>query len=374
MCETLAMNTEGTKRLVGVVPGSLVSGAESVLLRDVIAARDAGWHIRVACSDGPFVVKLQERGVERIKIPDLRLRDGNRLVAFVWAAASALIAAIALRRKLESGDIILANSINVLPATALISGRHRVVYFGHDVLIRRDRLALLKLLRRSVFIAVAVSDAVARTIRSAGIPTKVIHNGTAWPVRPSTPQDRSVPPTIGIAAVITPWKGHHVLLDAFALLQHQDAHLEIMGGVAPKDAQYAAELRERTLRADLRGRVIFLGHVDTPLDRMRSWTIAVLPSTDPEAGPLTALEAMSVGVPVVGTDHGGMVEVMGSAGILVPPGDARSLATAIDRLLGDRELCAQCGDAGPRQIVAHKLTLADHESRMLDLFDSVAAG
>lgn len=366
------MNPDRHKRLVGVVPGSLVSGAESVLLRDVLAARAAGWNISVACSDGPFVDKLRAADVDRIKIPDLRLRDGNRLIAFVWASISACIAAIALRRSLQRGDIILANSINVLPATAFLSRRHPVIYFGHDVLIRRDRLALLKLLRRSITLAVAVSEAVARTIRSVDIPTTVIHNGTAWPVRSAVAADRSMPPTIGIAAVITPWKGHHVLLEAFAQLGHHDARLEIMGGVAPKDAAYAEELRQRITQPDLLGRVAFLGHVEAPLDRMRSWTIAVLPSTDPEAGPLTALEAMSVGVPVVGTDHGGMVEVMGVAGLLVPPNDAKALAAAIDRLLGDELLRDQCAQAGPQQIVEHKLTLADHESRMLDAFDKVA--
>ena len=166
---------------MGVVPGSLVSGAESVLLRDIIGARDAGWRVRVACSDGPFVDRLNLEGVERVAIPDLRLADGHRGLAFARAAVNAVRAAVALRRALHPGEVILANSINVLPATALVSRGHRVVYFGHDVLIRRDRVALLKLVRRSVHIAVAVSEAVARTIRTTGVPTTVIHNGTAWP-------------------------------------------------------------------------------------------------------------------------------------------------------------------------------------------------
>ena len=378
VCATLAAMQTGSeatipsaaKQILGVVPGSLVSGAESVLLRDCLAARDAGWEVRIACSDGPFVQRLAAEGVERVAIPDLRLGDGNRATAFARALANAARAAIKLRRTLHDGELVIANSINVLPATAAVAKTHRVIYFGHDVLIRRDRLALLRALRRRVHIAVAVSDTVARTIRSVGIPTTVIHNGTAWPVAPAPEPPVGSTPVIGIAAVLTPWKGHSVLLEALSLMQHTEAKLEIMGGTPPKEAGYADELLARSQRHDLAGRVAFLGHVDTPLERMRTWTVVVLPSTDPEAGPLTALEAMSIGVPVVGTDHGGMVEVMGEAGLLVPPSDAHALAMAVDRLLDDHELQRRCRAAGPQQIITHRLTLADHEARMLEIFDA----
>ncbi len=353
---------------MGVVPGSLVSGAESVLLRDFVAARDAGWKVRIACSDGPFVERLAREGIERVAIPELRLAEGNRNMAFARALVNAVFAARILKRDLRPGELVVANSINVLPATSLIARNHRVIYFGHDVLIRRDRLALLKMLRHRVHLAVAVSEAVARTIRPTDIPTQVIHNGTAFPVDPAPPPVEGEVPIIGIAAVLTPWKGHSVLLEALSRMQNQDAILEIMGGVPPKEEPYAAALRRRATQPDLAGRVRFLGHIERPLDRMRSWSIAVLPSTDPEAGPLTALEAMSIGVPVVGTDHGGMVEVMGEAGLLVPPSDPDALAVAVDRLLQDGELHERCRAAGPRQIAAHRLTLADHEHRMLDVF------
>ncbi len=378
LCATLeAMQTGSSsassipaKRLLGVVPGSLVSGAESVLLRDCLAAQRAGWEVRIACSQGPFVQRLANEGVERVSIPDLRLREGNRVIAFGSALINAANAAIKLRRSLRPGELVVANSINVLPATAAVAKSHRVIYFGHDVLIRRDRLALLKALRRRVHLAVAVSDTVARTIRPTGIPTTVIHNGTAWPVAAAPEPAPDAPPVIGIAAVLTPWKGHSVMLEALSLMTHKEAVLEIMGGTPPKETAYADALHQRSQRGDLAGRVAFLGHVDRPLDRMRTWTVVVLPSTDPEAGPLTALEAMSIGVPVVGTDHGGMVEVMGDAELLVPPSDSQALAAALDRLLDDPELQHRCRTAGPQQILAHHLTLADHEAQMLEIFDA----
>lgn len=360
---------DAPRRVIGIVPGSLVSGAEAVLLRDLAAARRAGWEVRVACSDGPFVDRARAAGIARIAIPDLRLDDGHRALAFARLARRAVAAGRVLRRALRPGEVVLANGLNVLPATAFVARTHRVVYFGHDVLIRQDRLALLRAVRRRVHLAVAVSDAVARSLAPARIPTVVVHNGTAWPVAPAPHPDRDAPPVIGIAAVVTPWKGQHVLLDALALVHHPTARVEIMGGTAPKDDPYASSLRARAGRSDIAGRVAFLGHVDAPLDRMRTWTITVLASVDPEAGPLTALESMSIGVPIVGTNHGGMTEVMGDAGVLVPPADPTALAAAIDRLLADRDLWERCREAGPRQIVADRLTLADHERRMIELLD-----
>ena len=61
---------------------------------------------------------------------------------------------------------------------------------------------------------------------------------------------------------------------------------------------------------------------------------------------------MSVGVPVVGTDHGGTSEVLGDAGLLVPPRDPVAMAAAIERLLAEPDLRRRCADAGPRTVAA----------------------
>ena len=144
-----------------------------------------------------------------------------------------------------------------------------------------------------------------------------------------------------------------------------------MGAAPPKDRVYEAELRIAAARAPLQGRVHFLGFVADPLARMRTWTVAVVASTEPEAGPLVALEAMSIGVPVVATDHGGVREVLGDAGLLVTPGDPGALANAIDQLLDDADLYARCRAAGPRRIVDEHLTQAEHEQRFVGALDEL---
>jgi glycosyltransferase involved in cell wall biosynthesis len=76
--------------------------------------------------------------------------------------------------------------------------------------------------------------------------------------------------------------------------------------------------------------------------------VGVVPSITPDAFPTVALEAMTAGVPVVGSRVGGLPEAVadGESGILVAPGDASQLAAALDRVLGDAELRARLGASG----------------------------
>ncbi|HEY1740562.1 MAG TPA: glycosyltransferase family 4 protein [Acidimicrobiia bacterium] len=360
---------EHGRNLLGVVPGSFVSGAELLLLRDLDAARSAGWGVRVACSDGPLVERLAASGIERVTIPDLRLGEGPRPLAAARLAGTTLGAARAMRRGRRPSELLLVNGVNALPAAVLARRGRPVVLFAHDVLVRRDRLTLARIARRAVRGAIAVSDATAQPLRALGLNVMVTRQGTEWPVPPAQPS--AEPVRIGIAAALSEWKGHRVVFDAVRAMQHREVALEVMGAAPPKDRVYEAELRIDAARDPLQGRVHFLGFVADPLARMRTWTIAVIASTDPEAGPLVVLEAMSIGVPVVATDHGGAREVLGDAGTLVPPGDAPALAHALDRLLNDEGLYARCREAGPRRIVDEHLTRAEHEQRFVAALDEL---
>src|SRR5207247_1415714 len=60
------------------------------------------------------------------------------------------------------------------------------------------------------------------------------------------------------------------------------------------------------------------------------------------------LEAMSYGVPVIGSDLGGITDIVvdGQTGLLVPPQDSAALAAALERLATDRDLARRLGEAG----------------------------
>ncbi len=158
----------------------------------------------------------------------------------------------------------------------------------------------------------------------------------------------NVPPGgyILFLGTLEPRKNIGVLLDAYARLVQRVpgvGRLLLVGGAAPE----AAVWLDRLTRAPLHGRVEHVGYV--PHDaRERLYggaRMLVLPSLDEGFG-MTALEAMSAGVPVVASNRGALPEVVGAGGTLVDPSDVQGLANALERLALDADWAAAQGLAG----------------------------
>jgi glycosyltransferase involved in cell wall biosynthesis/O-antigen/teichoic acid export membrane protein len=141
--------------------------------------------------------------------------------------------------------------------------------------------------------------------------------------------DEAREPVILYAGVLTPLKGVHHLLHAFAKVAQElpEARLEIIG--RDENPEYAEELRQEVLRLGLKGRVSFVGEVSQAelADRMRRACVLVLPSLSEGLGRVV-VEAMATGTPVIGSRVGGIPEMVqeGWTGFLVPPGDEETLA------------------------------------------------
>lgn len=363
-----------TRSLLFVSHTSLMSGAERVLLRyvDVLSARGHRCSVVLPC--GFLFDEFVSRGVAVHEIRELKLPDGPKLVAASRLIGRWLCAAVTVRRVSRQTDLIVVNALMALPTTKLAQRNARTVWLVHDVLTRRDYRALAQRVVPGLRRAIGVSEAAAAFAGSRGVPTTVIRNGAAWPVEPApfdaSPTADGRHPVVGINAMLTEWKGQHVLLEAIAQLPGVD--VEIMGGVFPKDQAYRDRLRARSDRPDLAGRVRILGHVGDPLQQMRGWTVAVSASVEPEAGPLAVLEAMSLGVPVVATAHGGAVEILGDAGLLVAPGDAVALRSAIRRLIDDGDLRQRCHDAG-RAAIDNGLSIDESNAAFSNAIERTAS-
>lgn len=361
-------------RLVAVSHTGLFSGAERVLVDSLAAAKKRGWEVLCLSPPGTLPEQLHAAGIAVRAVPDLKLGRGPRVVAAAALAARWLAAVRPIRAAACKADVVLVNGALGLPALRMAHIAAPSCWLVHDVLVRRDLRMTVKAAAPAVTLAVAVSDAAAAYPRSLGMPTQVARNGTRWPVAPAYGQDirdgaNGDLPVVGLSAALTSWKGQHVLLEAAAELP--SVVIALMGGYFPKDEPYVAQLRARAERPDLAGRVRFLGRVADPLACMRGWAVAVNASVEPEAAPLAVLEAMSLGLPIVATGHGGTAEVLGEAGELVPPGDATALAAAIRRLLGEPELAARRGAAG-RAAVAADYSLAVTTERFLDMLANLA--
>ena len=144
-------------------------------------------------------------------------------------------------------------------------------------------------------------------------------------------------------------KGAGVVIDAFRRLDRDDLTLRIVGsqGFDAGAALSDFELEIRRAAEPLGDRVEFTPFV--PRDQVArilgESDIVVVASTWREPLGLTALEGMAAGAAVIASDVGGIPEAVRGAGILVPPGDAGALATALDELAGDPELLRRTADA-----------------------------
>lgn len=343
-------------RLLAVSHTGLASGAETVLLRVLAGARDAGWTVACLSPPGAMAERLDAAGIRRLPLPELKLPAGVRALAALRLALRWLRAGRRIRRASRAADIVLVNGILALPALEVARPRKPTAWLVHDVIHRPSWLVILWTCGRAVDLAIAVSESAARPVRSARVQATVVRNGVEWPVEPA-PFGKDGPPVVGCAAVLTSWKGQDVLLEAVARLPRKDVVVELVGTSFPKDGPYVARLRERASRPDLDGRVRFVGHVPNVLAQARTWTVGVSASVDPEAGPLALLEYLSIGLPAVATAHGGAAEVLAHAGLLVSPRDPDALAEAIGLLLDDEELRRRCAEQGPQVIERGNLTV-----------------
>ena len=327
-----------------------VSGAEKMMLSVVGEALRTGHRVTLACPPGPLTSELPP-GCAHLAIPELSLggrRGAARLVAAARLLARWASAARTLRPLVRAEDAAtVVNSVFALPALRLAGPTGGFAWLVHDAMTTGVQRRVILASRSAVRVAVACTQAAAAPVRSLGLTVVTVPYGVPWPV-PRLTAARRDPPVVGMLSLLTPWKGHRVMLAALAELPGATA--EFAGGNFPGDAAYVDELRERADRPDLAGRVRFSGHVD-PAAVMAGWDVMVSASTSPEAGPLAVLEAMSRGLPVVATDHGGPTEFLrDDVGVLVPPDDPAALAAAITALLGDDDRRRRMSDEGRRRI------------------------
>ncbi|MFQ5430474.1 MAG: glycosyltransferase family 4 protein [Phycisphaerae bacterium] len=175
-----------------------------------------------------------------------------------------------------------------------------------------------------------VADAYAHRYSFPKRRARVIPNGE-FPTQ-RAPRGRG-PLRIAAVGRITRAKGADTVLEAFLLVarKYPGCTLSFYG-----DGPLAAPLAERARAYGLAGRVRFPGYLAAGAGLWEQVDLCVQTSRR-EAMANSVIEAMARGIPCVVSDVGGLPEtvVHGESGYVVPAGDPRALATALDRLLGD---------------------------------------
>jgi glycosyltransferase involved in cell wall biosynthesis len=205
--------------------------------------------------------------------------------------------------------------------------------------IRRDYPVLAGSHAQRADAVVTVSEYTAGRVRTRlGVPPEriaVCSNGApSWePV-----EERAERGHVLFMGTIEPRKNVATLLrayEALLALRPDAPELVLAGGVAPACQPLLAELA----RPPLAGRVRQVGYVTGSQreELYRRASLVVMPSFDEGFG-LPALEALSIGIPVIVSSRGALPEVVGEAGTVVDPEDVAGWASAMDRILGDAAL------------------------------------
>lgn len=159
-------------------------------------------------------------------------------------------------------------------------------------------------------------------------------------------------------------KAHEVLFEAATTVlgRYPDAEFWIVGGGARYD-----ELTALAARLGIGGRTRFFGHRDDVPALLAQSDVFVLPSRS-EAFPGGLIEAMAAGLPVIATAVGGNLELVRHrlTGLLVPPDDSPSLASALCETFESPALAAELGRAA-RAWVAPRFSF----ERMVSMFEDL---
>ena len=190
----------------------------------------------------------------------------------------------------------------------------------------------------------AISVSTAEDLTERGIPresVEVIYPGIDTVSYTPRHGSRADAPVFAYLGRLKKYKGVHLVIRAFAALQHPTAILEIAGA-----GDFRPSLEALAASLDLGVRVRFLGRIDESekLSLLRrAWALVF--ASPKEGWGITNLEAAACGTPVVASNSPGIREsvVNEETGFLVPHGDTQAMARAMQRLASDASLVTRLG-------------------------------
>lgn len=344
-------------------PRMTTGGGEHHLLRVAEDCLASGYRVGVVCIPGSGLeAQARHAGLEVWPMPGVRGPGVRRALSklFVMLAPDvvhvhgfyAMTVACPAARK--AGVPHVLTTVHSMPGAALDLRRGIAGRLEFALRARMYRRAA-----RSIDRFVCVVEAARKELLGIGIPTSklmVIANGIPDPrvgrVMPG--KSDGAPVVVGSVGRLVPAKGYPDFVDAAAVVLVQDEHVRfrLVGDGEERDS-----LQKRAADLGIAAAFDFAGWSDDAIAEIAAMDVYVVSSVT-ETTNLTMLEAMGLGVPVIGTDVGGIAEAVvdSVSGCLVPARQPEALGAAILELTRDPALRVSMGTAG-RERFEHSFTL-----------------
>ncbi len=334
-------------RIVHSEAATNFGGQEGRIFKEMTAMRARGHHMEAICQpQGLLAGRLAEAG---FKVHALRM-DGP---------ANYLKGVVAVRRILKEGRFDVLNTHSrrdtvIAALAARLAGTPLIVRTRHlsnkvgslwSYTILPHRVTTVSDHVRGYLISRGVArDKVATVYSPIVLPAPVEHSTLRGEL--GLADDDIV---VGCVAVMRATKGHKDLIDAIAPLMavRPKLHLVFVGAGSPVFEQTQAYVAERGLQQ----RIHLMGTRRDVPNLLAGFDLFAL-ATQQEASGTVYVEAQASGLPVVGTNVGGVSEMFrnGVTGILVPPKDPAALTAALERLIDDPALRRSMGEAGRKMV------------------------
>ena len=343
-------------------------------------ARGRGHEVVGLCAEGPLLDLPRAEGFRILPVPMARSLDPRAQ----WHAYRELRMALAAERfDLVHGHMPISGLLARVAARSL--GVPRVAYTCHGFLFNQPGPAWRRGLSLGLewvggrltdtFLTVSEEEAAdARRLRIHRGAVAVGNGRDPAIFHPDTGTRAQVRAEMGVA------QGEVVALAAARLVRHKGwpellegaaavpgLHLWCVGPRLPSDHGESMEPHFTRARRAMGPRLRALGYRHDVAHLLRGADLFCLPSHF-EGLPMSLIEAMLTGLPVLATDIRGSRElvVAEETGLLVPPGAAAPLRAALERLTGDAALRARLGEAGRRRALS-RFTEAAVVGHTLDL-------
>ncbi len=366
------MSANGKPRMAQIIHGMGIGGMERVTVDLCRNLRDR-YDIAVYCTHmlGPLTRELDALGIPAVHDPVRRRSDHWFRPVKIWQFVRRFKPAV-VHTQHAAAFLDSALAVRLARVPVLVHTDHSKWYPE-----KKRHMVAERWLSRLCDAFCAVSEHTKNDLAKwEKIPSSkitVVYNGFDFENLPG-PAERAelraflnVPdgaPLIGSVARLQWQKGHDLLLDAMKLVleTRPDAHCVIVGGGAKEE-----ELRQQVARLGLGHRVTLTGWRNDAVRFLAAIDVFVM-SSNFEGMPVSLLEAMAVGLPVVSTSVGGVPEVVadGRTGILVDGREPRTYADALLRMIEDPARMQAFGAAG-RQLYRDRFRV----NGMVEAYDKI---